>query len=409
MNIDTNDEEIKQELSETGKETGIELDSEDDVILEPFDPKKISIESRVVIVDTIIRRLKQGSILLSPSFQRNEVWNTAKKSRLIESIMLSIPLPMFYVAEDELGRWEVVDGLQRLSAIRDFLHGNKNGELLKLDNLEFLGSRFNGKSYRAIENNPEDQQILNTLLETELRFTVIKPGTPEAVKRNIFKRINTGGMPLTAQEIRHALYEGQSTALLRDLVNSEAFKRAIARKIDNSRMASTELVLRMVSFMMLERTDYKSSMDTWLSNAMRVLNHFPQPTAKQLSKIFEENELAQLKINTQEQIKQKFSLAMNRAAELFDGHAFRKSLPHEARKSPVNKSLFEIWGNVLAELSETQFTKLNDNKAALFEEYAKYMADIDFVNLISRHSSSQNGVLQGYQKIHQLVMNVIGK
>lgn len=112
MNINANYEEIKQELSETGKETGIELDSEEDVILEPFDPKKISIESRVVIVDTIIRRLRQGSIVLSPSFQRNEVWNTAKKSRLIESIMLSIPLPMFYVAEDELGRWEVVDGLQ---------------------------------------------------------------------------------------------------------------------------------------------------------------------------------------------------------------------------------------------------------------------------------------------------------
>src|SRR5690554_6603855 len=94
-------EDVKQELSETGQQTGIEAEENDETILEPFDPSKITIESKVVPMDTILRRLKQGTILLSPSFQRKEVWTVTRKSLLIESLMLSIPLPMFYVRSEE--------------------------------------------------------------------------------------------------------------------------------------------------------------------------------------------------------------------------------------------------------------------------------------------------------------------
>lgn len=96
------EENYKEELSESGTVTGIEADEEDEeIILEPFDPEAISIEQKVVAMDTLIRRLKQKSIHLSPSFQRSEVWDTTRRSRLIESIMLRIPLPMFYVAANE--------------------------------------------------------------------------------------------------------------------------------------------------------------------------------------------------------------------------------------------------------------------------------------------------------------------
>jgi len=408
QDIEDKDEIIKQELSETGQETGIERDDEEENILEPFDPSKITIDSRVVPMDTILRRLKQGSIILSPSFQRKEVWNNTRKSRLIESIMLSIPLPMFYVAADELGKWEVVDGLQRLSAIRDYLHGNDQGDLLKLSNLEFLGRRFNNKTFKAIEHAPDEQKLVNTILETELRFTVINPGTPEAVKRNIFKRINTGGMPLTSQEIRHALYEGPSSQLMFELVNSEDFKQAIDRKLDDTRMAATELVLRLVAFMILDRSTYKNGMDAWLSNAMQLLNNFPNPTPEKIKKIYEDTEIPTLKITNTDEIKRKFSIAMNRAKLLFNGHAFRKSLPHHSKKSPVNKSLFERWGNVLANVSQQDFDKLQYNSESFFSEYAVLMSDINFINLISRHSSSQSGVMRGYQTISDLVSRTIG-
>lgn len=401
----TNSEYIKQEVSETGQEIGIEADESEDII-EPFDPKKISISPQVMPVDTLLRRLKQKSIKLSPSFQRNEVWNASKKSLLIESLMLSIPLPMFYVSADEKGNWEVVDGLQRLSAIRDFLLGDKNGDFLKLRNLEFLGERFNGKTFKAIENDPESQHIVNTVYETQLQFTIINPGTPEAVKRNIFKRINTGGMPLTAQEIRHALYEGESTKLLRELVNSRDFEAAIGKKINDSRMGATELVLRLVAFMLLDRKAYKSSMDAWLSNTMLVLNEGIDLTQETVDKVFEGTG-PKLQVNTFEQIQHCFSLAMQRAIQLFGRHAFRKSLPMDERLSPVNKSLFEVWGNILSQLSQEDFESLLENKEPFFEAYSQLLQDIEFVNLISRHSSTASGIQGSYQRLNEFVAEYI--
>lgn len=406
---DADNDNTKQELSETGREIGIESDDNDDNDdIQPFDPSKIAIEQKAVPMDTILRRLKQGTIILSPSFQRKEVWNITKKSRLIESIMLNIPLPMFYVAADEQGKWEVVDGLQRLSAIRDYLHGDKNGVFLKLQNLEFLSKRFDNKTFKAIEDNPEDQKIVNTLLETEMRFTIINPGTPEAVKRNIFKRINTGGMPLTSQEIRHALYEGKSSELLQKLVASNEFIQAITIKIDDSRMGASELILRMIAFMIMDRSAYKTGMDTWLSNAMQVLNFFPNLNKDQINKIFKDTEIPKLKITSLDEINNKFCLAMTRAKELFGHHAFRKSLPNETRKTPINKSLFEVWGNILAEMSENNFIALVKNQDELFNKYEELMKEREFVNSISRHSSSQKGVMQSYQNISELVNQVIG-
>ena len=132
--LEVEDVEIKEELAEDGSKTGVEAENEDEDILEPFDPDSISIESKVIAMDTVIRRLEQGTILLAPNFQRNEVWDATRRSRLIESLMLKIPLPMLYVAANTEGSWEVVDGLQRLSTIRDFILGDKQGKKLKLSN-----------------------------------------------------------------------------------------------------------------------------------------------------------------------------------------------------------------------------------------------------------------------------------
>ncbi|ARN30751.1 TPA: DUF262 domain-containing protein [Acinetobacter baumannii] len=398
--------DLKEELSESGEKIGIEAELEEDTI-QPFDPQEISIQQRNVAMDVIIRRLRQGSIQLAPSFQRKEVWNSTRKCRLIESLMLKIPLPMFYVAADEEGNWEVVDGLQRLSTIRDFIIGNKDGVRLQLKNLEFLGSKYDGKTFAAIENDINEQKLVNDIYETEMRFTVINPGTPEAVKRNIFKRINTGGMPLTSQEIRHALYEGKSSQLLQELTNSKEFLKTVGSKIDDSRMGASELILRLLSFMLIDRSFYKSGMDNWLSDTMRIINLFPNPKDIQLIKIFQNTEMPILKLQTIDEIKSKFELAMLRSAIIFDGHAFRKSLPGDTRKSPINKSLFEIWGNILSELSNESFVKLEINKELLLKEYALLFKDLEFNNAISRHSSSSKGVMDGFSRIKVLVEKII--
>jgi hypothetical protein len=399
--------DINEEVSESGAPIGIEAETEEEEVLEPFDPDAISITQKVVPMDSLIRRLKQGSIHLSPAFQRNEVWDATRKSRLIESLMLHVPLPMFYVAADEEGRWEVVDGLQRLSTIRDFMIGDKDGSLLKLKNLEFLGEKYDGKTFKWIESEPSTQKLANDIFETEMRFTVINPGTPEAVKRNIFKRINTGGMPLTGQEIRHALYEGQSSVLLAELVDSAAFKRIMGKKINDSRMGARELILRFVSFLVIDRDSYKGGMDSWLSNAMRVINCLPELDTKKLNKIYLKEIIPDVKIKDVNEIREKFELAMNRAEELFHGHAFRKSLPDESRKSPINKSLFEVWSSVLSSLTYDEYQKLLLNKRDLLKVYKEALGDLEFLDAISRHSSTPKGISDSYSKIQRMVKGMI--
>jgi hypothetical protein len=378
-------------------------------ILEPFDPDKISIEQRVVSMDAIKRRLNQGTIRLSPDFQRNEVWDETRRSQLIESIMLKIPLPMFYVAANEQGEWEVVDGLQRLSTIRDFLLLNPVTNLpLKLDKLEFLQKKFGGMTFNKMESDPTCQRVINTIMETELRFTVINPGTPEDVKRNIFKRINTGGLPLTTQEIRHALYQGNSTKLLQHLMGSQYFINAINSKINDKRMATRELILRFVAFYIFEKNDYKMNLDKWLSDAMRVINLFPELDEKKLSKVFTDGSAPKIKHHSIEDIRYKFELAMYRAKELFGDHAFRKSTIHDNKKSPINKALFECWSNILSGLSDDEFSKLLEHKADFTHSYKEYLLNEDILNSISRHASQAiRGVNYRYEVFESLVKHYL--
>ncbi|OUS69503.1 hypothetical protein B5G52_16530 [Pseudoalteromonas sp. A601] len=374
-------------------------------ILEPFDPEKISIEQKVVSMDAIKRRLKQGSIRLSPDFQRNEVWDETRKSQLIESIMLKIPLPMFYVSANEQGEWEVVDGLQRLSTIRDFLLlSPQTGLPLKLQKLEFLQKKFGAMTFAQMEEDPKCQRVLNTIMETELRFTVINPGTPEDVKRNIFKRINTGGLPLTSQEIRHALYQGTSTELLKQLMGSQYFIDAINSKINDKRMATRELILRFVAFYIFDKVDYKASLDKWLSDAMRVINLFPELEERKLIKLFPESQIPVIKTNSTDEIRYNFELAMYRAKRLFGEHAFRKSTIHDDKKTPVNKALFECWSNILCKLSEEDFNKLLKNKIEFNRDYKQKLLNDDLINSISRHASQAvRGVNFRYNTFNSLV------
>lgn len=419
---------IREARSESGEPVGVEADDADDaddLIGEPFDPDSISIEQRVVPMDTLIRRLKQGSVRLNPNFQRKEVWDDGRRSRLIESIILRIPLPMFYVSADVEGRWDVVDGLQRLSTIRNFILGDENNAKLRLKDLEFLGKRLNGKTFDDIDiNSPAYQRMINTIMETEMRFTIINPGTPEEVKRNVFKRLNTGGLPLTAQEIRHALYQGQVTDLLIELVNHKDFIEVTGNSVNDSRMAARELVLYFLAFSIFPRTSYKGNMDVWLSNAMRVINLMPDLSQSKLIKIFGSAEaIPSIDIKTLEQLKERFILAMQRGYAIFGKHAFRKSfsIGEDSRKTPINKALFETWANILSSLSKEDFNIFLRKKDNLLRVYHfimsgepnlyQYYSEIDGLNVTYSDSTeypfegevTNPEIIQYIQRLAELV------
>lgn len=390
---------------------GVEDEAEeDDESRQPFDPSSISIEKRVVTMDSIIRRMEQNTIMLNPGFQRKEVWDETRKCQLIESLLLRIPIPMFYVAADAKGDWTVVDGLQRLSTIRDFVLGQeylktmdvaKKGHGFKLAGLEFCGTQLNGHNMVELPT-----LYTNRIMETEFTFTVVNPGTPEDVKRNIFKRINTGGVMLSSQEIRNALYGGDCSMLLNELADMRCFKDATDWSVKSLRMEDKELVLRFVAFLIRDYRHYNKSfnVDTWLGDTMMIYNAMPGLDNRDMKKLVKEEHvvLDDITVLTKEEIVKAFEKAMKRGQELFGPHAFRKSLP-DSRRTPINKSLFETWAVMLSKLTDAEFANLLRNKTQLLREYADHLYTDSFVIAISRDSMKKSSVHHRYTIVSDLI------
>ncbi|HEX8270228.1 MAG TPA: DUF262 domain-containing protein [Flavobacterium sp.] len=389
---------------------GVEIENEE---FQPFDPEKISIDTKPVMMETLLRRLEQGTIFLNPDFQRNEVWTIDKKCRLIESLMLKIPLPMFYVSADEKANYYVVDGLQRLSTIRSFVLGdnylatgneNLKGNGFKLEKLEFWGDMYNNLTFGTLPIN-----IRNRILETGFTFTIINPGTPEEVKRNIFKRINTGGEPLTAQEIRHALYIGKSTTFIQQLSKNNDFLSTTEHSVKSNRMMDRELILRCLAFNVRSYTAYprNNDMDSFLSDTMRIINVLPDLDSKDAKKVFRENIYREsVLVKDISILENRFTESMRRAKKLFGEHAFRKSYPGK-RRTPINKALFETWGTLLGTLSDKQFEKLMENQDNFILQHSYLLEDLNFNYSISRDSLKITSVKDRHEKLSNLLNRFI--
>lgn len=389
--------------------SGIETETEENEISDPFNPKEISINTKVIPMDVLLRRLKQGSLILNPDFQRNEVWTDVRKSQLIESILLEIPIPMFYVSADEEGNWTVVDGLQRISAFRDFILGkpymktknsDEEGNGIKLKGLEFL-KNIEGCQMKKLPNN-----FYNRIMEAQFSLTIINPGTPDEVKRNVFKRINTGGVPLSPQEIRNALYGGRISSLLKKMSEMKSFKQATDNSIKSLRMEDKELLLRFLSFVIRDHTFYKKTqnIDTWLSDTMIIYNSFPSLDSRDIKRSISRGSVnvSDIKILNESAIISNFDIAMSRATKLFGKHAFRKSYG-TLRRRPINKCLFESWGVLLANMTNDQYVRLCDHKKQFAADYSKLLDDNKFIIAISRDSMRQGSVAYRYEELSKLI------
>lgn len=397
-------------MEELNRESIFDEEQEaDEAVAPPFDPESISIDKKTVLVETCMKRLLQNTIILNPDIQRNEVWDGVRKSRLIESLMLKIPLPMFYVSADEKNTFTMVDGLQRLSSLRDFIIGKesleshdekKRGNGMKLQGLEFW-TQYEGKTYNELPT-----YLQNRITETELTFTIVNPGTPDEVKRNIFKRINTGGLYLTRQEVRNALYAGKSTKLLKRLSETEEFLAATAQTVKPARMDDCELILRCLSFMTRDARHYPSdgNMDAFLSDTMQIINAYPAFGTTEIKKLVLRGnvEIGSIHKRSPEELEELFLTGMRRSLRLFGMHSFRRSYGN-MKRSPINKALFEMWGTRLALLQEEEFRCIEERKTAFESAYHALLDDTAFQNLISRDSWKYASVQKRFEKIDKIV------
>ena len=379
--------ELKNQNSEPAYEDAdmeedawLEPESEE-IMTEPFDPTKIRVQSRLMPINLVLSRIKHEELDLTPDFQRHpEIWTDAAKSRLIESILIRIPLPAFYMDATDDDKWLVVDGLQRLTTLKKFVIDKE----LRLNSLEYL-EELEGKSYEEL---PRKYQ--RRIDETTISIYLIDEGTPPEVKFNIYKRINTGGLPLSLQEIRHALNQkGPAAKFLAHLAESAEFKQALdISKPRKKRMIDREFVLRFLSFILTPYKEYKAkSMDLFLNEAMAKIDAMSESDIKIL-----EN---------------KFKQAMVLSYDLFEKHPFRKKFLSKPI-TPINKALFEAWSVNLAMLKKEEFELLRDRKEKLIEKFIKLIDDDDLFNRsISQSTSDISKVKYRFSKLEEIIKEVL--
>lgn len=305
----------------------------------PFDPSKIDIIAKPMTISSLEGRLNNAELDLTPDFQRQaNVWDIKRKARLIESILLKIPLPSFYFSEDLSGSYAVVDGLQRLCAVFHFkdvglLNAATGVNLtpLRLKGLQYL-KELEGKSFEDL-----DRKFQRRIAELEITANIIRANTPSAVKFNVFARLNQGGMPLNAQEIRNAIFPGEWRNQLRLLAESEKFILATDSKVQKTRQQDMELVLRFIAIWQLGEPYRRPGNQT--------LDEFLNATVEQT--------LSRWSIEDWRRAGEAFYHAINATYQIRGSHAFRKSAGVQQRK-PINRGLFEaeliVFGSLDSEL-----------------------------------------------------------
>ena len=357
-----------------------EKDSDDQVNFDtdkPYDPKKIKVDLKPFSIFQVMMKIKNNEIDLRPDFQRNIVWNDLKQSRLIESILINLPLPTLYLDATNESKWLVVDGLQRLWTLDRFY--NKHD--LKLSGLEFL-TKLDGCDWDTLP-----RQFQRRIEETFLQLYLIQPETQPSAKFTIFSRVNTGGLFLTAQEIRHALFQGKATILIKKLSESPEFIATTTGSIPTKRMEDHEIVLRFLAFYLSDYHAYKQpNFDIYLSNTMEMINNFNDVQINEISELF--------------------LLSMKKAEKIFGNNAFRKIFEKGIFfRYPINKSLFEVWSVLL---TKYDLNIIENCKEKILERFIDIMNDDeDFLRSISQGTGSVKNVQVRFSSIERLLQEVV--
>ena len=339
-----------------------------------FDPKQIRITMQQMTIDSIIRRIDSEEIDMFTEFQRKgNLWSLPDQSRLIESILLRFPLPAFYFDASDDEKWLIVDGLQRLWSLKNFILEGNNP--LKLHGLEIL-VEYGGRTYKELP-----REIQRRIIETQLTLFLIQPGTPKEVKYNIFKRINTGGLILNTQEIRHTLYQGPASNFLRNIAEDSQFYNYV--RVSDKRMQAREVILHYVAFALSTSHNYQMPMSDFLNRAMDKLNN---KSDAELNKIG-------------------FCLfnALTLSFRLFGENSFRRSFESSRPHERFNVALFEVWTSLLSKLSQQESETILNNKEKLLVEYKSLFQNGAFNASISSSTSNRSAVLTRFEMIKNLI------
>ena len=335
----------------------------------PIDDLLIRNETRTV--HDVIRRIDKNSYVMDPDFQRDFIWPEDKQSKLIESVIMRIPLPVFYLAEDDMGRMVVVDGLQRLSTFRRFAKDELSLHLPKRE--EFHGKRFSDLSSK-LQNRVEDCNLIFYIIDSKAR---------ERVRLDIFERVN-GGVPLTRQQMRNSLFMGEATRFLKNESRTEIFRDATGGSLDTKKMRDREFVNRFCAFQVIDVSEYRGDMDEFLASCLRKMNRMTDDDLSSLSGEFRRG------------------LANNFV--LFDRHAFRKHVPGQDRRGVLNASFWDVMSTGLSRYTEEEIRK---KAKPLRESVYELLGDEEFNISITYGPNDPRKVRHRFQATRQKFKEIL--
>ncbi len=364
--------------------------------LKTFDPREIDITVEQQNIDFLLYKMEYdldkldddstfdpnaGVIDLNTEFQRsNDLWSQIQMSRLIESILIRFPLPAFYFDTTTKNKWQIIDGLQRLSTLRRFIIDKKDP--LKLKGLEFLDKdKFEDITFDKL---PEPMQ--RTIRNTQVILILIRPGTPKEVKYRIFERVNTGGLKLNKQEIRHAINQGIPSNYVKELAESKEFKKLT--RINNRRMEDRELCLRYIAFKLKTYDLYQPPMYNFLDSAMEDIGKIDTVKRKLLKK--------------------EFIAGLNTIEKLLGINAFSSKVFELTTKvSQVNKAIFECLLTCISNLTDKQMSDLILKKEEFLAGYENVLQNVDFIDSITLHTSDKLSIKNRFDLVIGLLAEVL--
>jgi len=345
-----------------------EIQNQEELILEETieeeQPIEIPPERRRVYADKsdrsiyeLFRKFQRGDLILNPEFQRRYVWDNKKASLLIESVLLEVPIPVIYLAEEDDGKFTVIDGQQRLRSFFRFLNNE-----FKLTGLSVL-SELNGKYFKDLDKKEQRE-----IEDTPLRVIEIRKESHPDVKFEIFERLNVGAVKLNDQELRNCIYRGKYNDLIKELAEDKDFLFLLGLKEPHKRMYDRELVLHFLAFYNQTYLKYKPPMKQFLNREMENNRNISEEKIKELRQVFKET--------------------VSMVKSVFSDKAFRRFIlgdekdPNgrwEIRK--INVGLFEIIMFGFSRYNKNQIIPLSD---AVREELLHMMtSDKEFIDSIS--------------------------
>lgn len=347
-------------------------DEEFDLSADERGERKILTQTSEPTVQSLRDRATRGRLNIQPDFQRQFVWDAKKSSRLIESALLGIPLPVVYLAEGRDGKTSVIDGQQRLTSFFRFVD-NK----LELAGMQVY-KNLNKKKFAAL---PEELQ--DKIMEYPVRVITFLKDSDEDLQFEIFERLNSGTVSLNAQELRNCVYRGPYNALLRDLSGDPVYKKLMGYGDSHKRMLDVEFVLRFAAFHFQGYLNYKAPMKKFLNEEMDKRQNISDADASDL--------------------RAKFKQAVTLIDSMLGEHAFKRFYPGENKENPngywgkaqFNASLYDV---LMWSLADADKNLVMNNLDAIREGLLDLMSDDGFIHSILYATSGKRQVKARFDK-----------